>query len=235
MTRPRRGSGAKTALRGPITTSTSPWRTRCHAWARADSVMPECSTATCSKRRRKRRTVCGVSAISGTRTMAWRPCSRACANARRYTSVLPLPVTPWRRNVAASPASSASHSDCTAACCGGVKVGGVSGVGRAAASAPSGSGSTRSSSSVTRPRFSRLVTGLRDTEAAASRSARTRPSGSGSRRRSTRRWAGVRSARSSTSRGASGPARTRTCRRPRPLWRTARGTMAPSASPSELP
>ena len=52
-------------------------------------------TATASpKRSTKRPAVCGVRAISGTRTMAERPRSSAAATARRYTSVLPLPVTP---------------------------------------------------------------------------------------------------------------------------------------------
>src|ERR687891_157604 len=55
-------------------------------------------TATASpKRSTKRPAVWGVSAISGTRTIADRPPSRAAATARRYTSVFPEPVTPWRR------------------------------------------------------------------------------------------------------------------------------------------
>ena len=46
------------------------------------------------KRRRKRSTSCGVKAISGTSTRAWPPAAIAAAMTRKYTSVLPLPVTP---------------------------------------------------------------------------------------------------------------------------------------------
>ena len=87
-----------------------PWRSR--------AVRAECSTATSSpKRARKRATSCGVSAISGTRTMDPRPAARAAAMTRRYTSVLPLPVTPCRRNVPArgwarAPAMASMASRC---------------------------------------------------------------------------------------------------------------------------
>ena len=46
------------------------------------------------KRPRKRATVCGVSEISGTSTMAVRPWASTPSMACRYTSVLPDPVTP---------------------------------------------------------------------------------------------------------------------------------------------
>ena len=60
---------------------------------------PEWSTATTSPNRAwNRPTVCGVSAISGTSTIAPRPAASVSCTARRYTSVLPDPVTPWSRN-----------------------------------------------------------------------------------------------------------------------------------------
>ena len=49
------------------------------------------------KRARKRPTVCGASAISGTSTITPRPRSSVAAAAWRYTSVLPLPVGPASR------------------------------------------------------------------------------------------------------------------------------------------
>ena len=49
------------------------------------------------KRAWKRPTVCGVSPISGTRTIAPRPAASVAWTAWRYTSVLPEPVTPCRR------------------------------------------------------------------------------------------------------------------------------------------
>ena len=51
-------------------------------------------TATLGNRRRNRRIVCGVRLISGTSTIASRPCATTASIALRYTSVLPLPVTP---------------------------------------------------------------------------------------------------------------------------------------------
>ena len=40
------------------------------------------------------KTVCGVSAISGTRIITDRPCRSSSCASRIYTTVLPLPVTP---------------------------------------------------------------------------------------------------------------------------------------------
>ena len=76
-------TGAKTALRGPMTTSASPRRILVHARRRSASACAEWSTATREKRARKRRTVCGVSAISGTSTMACRPVRNVSPIARR--------------------------------------------------------------------------------------------------------------------------------------------------------
>ena len=74
---------------------TSPARSRRQAARRWAAGSPLCSTATSSpKRARKRAASCGVRAISGTSTSAPRPCCRASAIRRRYTSVLPDPVTP---------------------------------------------------------------------------------------------------------------------------------------------
>ena len=55
------------------------------------------------KRARKRRTSWGVREISGTSTRAAPPSFRVLAMACRYTSVLPLPVTPCSRKGAYSP------------------------------------------------------------------------------------------------------------------------------------
>ena len=92
-------SGANTAERGPTHTRASPERSRSHSSWRSPWPSPEWSTATTSPNRAwNRPTVCGVSAISGTSTIAPRPAASVSCTARRYTSVLPDPVTPWSRN-----------------------------------------------------------------------------------------------------------------------------------------
>ena len=92
---PSDGTGANTAERAPTTTGASPDAIRSRSSRRSASVSAECSTATRSpKRARKRPSVCGVSAISGTSTIAPRPRASAASQARMYTSVLPLPVAP---------------------------------------------------------------------------------------------------------------------------------------------
>ena len=97
-TMPRSATGANTALRDPMITSCSPARMRRHSAARSASVSAEWTTAIRpGKRTAKRRIICGVSAISGTSTIAPRPAASAASIAARYTSVLPLPVTPWSR------------------------------------------------------------------------------------------------------------------------------------------
>ncbi len=79
---------------------------------------PLCSTATRSpKRARTRSTSWCVRAISGTRIRTPRPAARLASAAVRKTSVLPLPVTPWRRNEAATPAPSAPVIASTAVRC----------------------------------------------------------------------------------------------------------------------
>jgi len=45
----------------------------------------------------------GVRAISGTNTKAWPPPAIAAAMTRKYTSVLPLPVTPYSKCAANRP------------------------------------------------------------------------------------------------------------------------------------
>jgi hypothetical protein len=67
-----------------------------------DTVSPKRATAA--------RTSNGVKAISGTSTSTPRPASSARSATRKYTSVLPLPVTPWSRNGAKPPASIAGSS-----------------------------------------------------------------------------------------------------------------------------
>ena len=98
----------------------------------------------------------GVSAISGTSTIAERPRSSAAATARRYTSVLPLPVTPWSRSGSpgARPRPSAPRPPPAP------RAGPGSGSGARPAAAPTCSSTGRRDgsavwSSVTRPRRSR--------------------------------------------------------------------------------
>jgi hypothetical protein len=85
----RFATGAKIADRAPITMRARPCRILCHSSWRSPALRCECSTATsvCNfpelNRALKRSTVCGVSAISGTSTMAPLPCSSACAMAWR--------------------------------------------------------------------------------------------------------------------------------------------------------
>ena len=69
-----RSIGANTAERGPTHTRASPARSRRHSLVALARGSRECSTATVSpKRSMKRPTICGVSAISGTSTIAPRP------------------------------------------------------------------------------------------------------------------------------------------------------------------
>ncbi len=68
---------------------------------RTDTVAP--------KRARAARTSIGVSPISGTRTMAPRPRARASSTARKYTSVFPLPVTPYSRKGRNAPSATAAR------------------------------------------------------------------------------------------------------------------------------
>ena len=78
---PRSATGAKTADRAPTATRRSPRRRRRQASARSPSESALCSTATWSpKAPRRRLTVCGVSPISGTSTMAPRPRRQHPAN-----------------------------------------------------------------------------------------------------------------------------------------------------------
>ena len=83
-TRPRSGTGAKTAERAPTTTRASPSRIR-HHWScrspaesslwRTDTVAPKRAVAA--------RTSIGVRPISGTRTIAPRPRASADSMARK--------------------------------------------------------------------------------------------------------------------------------------------------------
>ena len=71
-----------------------------HHWScRSPAASSLWSTDTVGpKRARAARTSIGVRPISGTSTIAPRPRDSASSTARKYTSVLPLPVTPCRRN-----------------------------------------------------------------------------------------------------------------------------------------
>ena len=105
-------SGANTAERGPTHTRASPAAQPqpllvALALAEARSgAPPRCRRSAPGSGP----TVCGVSAISGTSTIAPRPAASVACTAWRYTSVLPEPVTPCSRNrpAAASPARAAS-------------------------------------------------------------------------------------------------------------------------------
>ena len=67
------------------------------------------------KRFSKRARVWGVSAISGTSTITWPPRANTGAILCKYTSVLPLPVTPSKSKTSKRPAAASMAS--TAACC----------------------------------------------------------------------------------------------------------------------
>ena len=95
MMSPTLSSGAKTADRAPMTTRTSPLRILRHSSYRSPGESREWSTAASSpNRERNQQTIWGVSAISGTRTIAVLPRAAAARTARIKTSVFPLPVTP---------------------------------------------------------------------------------------------------------------------------------------------
>ena len=82
--RPRPRIGAKIAERAPTTIRASPLAIRSRSSRRSASVSPEWRIATESpKRARKRPTVCGASAISGTSTIVPSPRSSAAAQAWR--------------------------------------------------------------------------------------------------------------------------------------------------------
>ena len=75
--------GANRAERAPTTTRASPLRIMRQASCRWASVMRLWRTATCPKRPRNQPTVWGVSAISGTRTIAPRPAARTSSITER--------------------------------------------------------------------------------------------------------------------------------------------------------
>ena len=80
--RPRFSTGENTAERAPTTTRASPEATRRHSSYRSPALRREWITAAFANRARNQETICGVSAISGTSTMAPRPNSSARATAR---------------------------------------------------------------------------------------------------------------------------------------------------------
>ena len=117
MIKPTFCSGAKIADRAPMTTRTSPRRMRRHSSYRSPGDRREWSTAASSpKRERNQETICGVSAISGTSTIAVLPICAARRTARMNTSVLPLPVTPWSRYFPCPLRKSGSMTDSASSC-----------------------------------------------------------------------------------------------------------------------
>ena len=109
----------------------------------------ECMTTTPElKRRRNRSTSCGVSAISGTSTRTCPSPASAAAMTRRYTSVLPLPVTPYSRCAANLPSVAVIAS--TTCDCASVR---VTSLGRGS----NGAGCAGASSAATQPRSASLL------------------------------------------------------------------------------
>src|SRR5256885_797767 len=105
--------GANTADRLPSTTIASPRRTRHHCCARSSSVSWLCRIAIgAASRARTRSTSCGVSEISGTSSSTRSPSLNAFCAAARYTSVLPLAITPCSSVSALAPITS-SAADCS--------------------------------------------------------------------------------------------------------------------------
>ena len=96
MIRPSGSSGANTAERVPTTTSTSPRRMRCHWSWRSPSDSPLCWMATrVAEAARGTAPPPAASARSPAPAPARRGrAARTASASRRYTSVLPLPVTP---------------------------------------------------------------------------------------------------------------------------------------------
>ncbi len=103
MINPKLVNGAKIAERAPTTTCASPRSIRRHSSYRSPFDKLLCKTATLEpNRRRTRLTIWGVNEISGTSINAVFPWWRALAIDCRYTSVLPLPVTPCKRKTLGS-------------------------------------------------------------------------------------------------------------------------------------
>ena len=122
---------ASTAMRVPRTMRASPVWAASHPCRRCAGVMPLCSaTLRCSgKRCAKRCSSCGVRLISGTSTSTCASGSRdsTCSTARRYTSVLPLPVQPNSSMGGTGCRRAAASIAATAASCWGVSTTDVSG------------------------------------------------------------------------------------------------------------
>ena len=88
-------SGAKTALRVPMTIFAFPPRMRLNSSARCPSESEECRSAISSpKYSLNFFTICGVSDISGTIISAVLPLFSTLSIRRKNTEVFPLPVTP---------------------------------------------------------------------------------------------------------------------------------------------
>ena len=156
MIRPASGSGRNTAERVPTTTRASPRRQAAQVRARSPSDSPECRAWMGTPRRaRNRLSSCGVRPISGTSTNACRSRDRQSLIAFRYTSVLPLPVTPSSRN-GANPARAARIAS-TATCCSGCS----KGPGRGSGAARAAGNGMRSA----RPRWARLRAAVRQAPA----------------------------------------------------------------------
>ena len=114
--------GANTAERVPTTTDTSPRRMRNHWSERSPSDSPLCCTATRSPNAsRNAPATAGVRAISGTSTSTDLPLRNTRSASRRYTSVLPEPVTPCSRNTENPPVDAAAPSASSARACSSVR------------------------------------------------------------------------------------------------------------------
>ena len=108
MISPRFSNGANTALRVPIASFAPPVFIRFHSSYRSPTARLLCSIATSlPKYSEKVCIICGVSAISGTRSMAHFPLLIVSSISRIYTEVFPLPVTP-HKSAASGQGSSSS-------------------------------------------------------------------------------------------------------------------------------
>ena len=101
--RPRLVRGAKTALLAPITISTSPLTIRRYSSYFSPSDRALCNRANLPAKRSSNLLInCGVKDISGTKTILFKPYARYLLIKSIYTSVFPLPVTPYNRETVLS-------------------------------------------------------------------------------------------------------------------------------------
>ena len=100
---PRFLRGAKTALLAPITISTSPLTIRRYSSYFSPSDKALCNNASLPAKRSSNLLInWGVKDISGTKTILFKPLAKYLLIKSIYTSVLPLPVTPYNKETVLS-------------------------------------------------------------------------------------------------------------------------------------